>query len=126
MSIEQAIHNRWAGDPVLIALVPAARFVTGKVLGGAAMPYATLARLGTRQSTRTSSRTVETIEIEFNAWTMSLETGKDIAEAITARFDRQSFTDGGVTILRMRQTDAQAIQADDGKWRLALRFSVTR
>jgi len=32
MSLEQAIHSRWAGDAALTAIVPAARFVTGSVL----------------------------------------------------------------------------------------------
>jgi hypothetical protein len=124
MSLEQAIHSRWAGDGALAGLVPAARFVTGKALGGEALPYATLSRIGSGKTTRSSLRLVEEVLCRFDVWSSSLDTLKQVADAAAARFDGQSFTDAGVTVLRMRRTEQKETQADDGTWRLTMDFTA--
>jgi hypothetical protein len=119
MSLEQAIHARWAGDGTLTALVPAARFVTGKALGGLPLPYAMLSRVGQRRATRTSSRSVTEVQVRFDVFSAGLGTLRQAADAVKARFDRQTFS-GGATVLRMRRADEAQEQADDGTWRLSL------
>ena len=94
MSLEQAIHARWAADGTLTALIPAARFVTGKALGGLSLPYAVLSRVGQQQVTRTSSRRVAHVRIRFDAFSADLGTLRQVADAVEARFDRQSFSGG--------------------------------
>ena len=122
MSLEQAIQARWAGDGTLSALVPPSRFITGKLLGGATLPYATLSRTGSGGMTRSSTRLVEDVRVRFDVWDASLDTLKQVADAAANRFDGQAFSDGGVTVLRMRRTDQKEAQADDGTWRLTLDF----
>jgi hypothetical protein len=122
MSLEQAIHSRWAGDGALAGLIPPARFVTGKALGGIALPYATMSRTGSGKTTRTSLRLVEEALVRIDAWGDSLDTLKQVSDAAAARFDGQSFTDGGVTVLRMRRVDVKESQSDDGTWRLSMEF----
>src|SRR5213083_5588 len=119
MSLEQAIHARWAANGGLTALVPAARFVTGKALGGLSLPYATLTRVGQRRAVRTSSRSVADVQVRFDVFSTDLGTLRQAADAVKACFDRQTFF-GGATVLRMRQTDDSEEQADDGTWRLSL------
>lgn len=122
MSLEQAIHSRWASDASLIALLPASRFTTGKALGGAALPYAALSRQGVQDSVHTSSRRVDAIHVRFDVWANDLTTGKQVSDAVKARFDGQSFTEGGVNVLRMRNVDVTEVRADDGTWRLTLDY----
>ncbi len=124
MSLEQAIHARWAGDGTLTALVPAARFVTGKALGGLALPCAMLSRVGQRRATRTSSRSVAEVQVRFDVFGAALGTLRQTADAVKARFDRATFA-GGATVLRMRRTDESQEQADDGTWRLSLVYVAT-
>jgi hypothetical protein len=123
MSLEQAIHARWAGDGTLTALVPAARFVTGKVLGGLELPYATLSRIGQRRATRTSSRSLAEVQVRFDVFSADLGTLRQTADAVKARFDRATFA-GGATVLRMRREDESQEQADDGVWRLSAVYSA--
>jgi hypothetical protein len=122
MSLEQAIHSRWAGDGTLSSLVPPSRFVTGKLLGGAALPYATLTRTGSGGTTRSSTRRVEDVQVRLDVWDSNLDTLKQVADAADARFDAQAFSDGGVTVLRMRRVDLKETHADDGTWRMTLDF----
>lgn len=123
MSLEQAIHARWAADGALIALVPAARFVTGKALGGLALPCAVLSRVGQRRATRTSSRSVAEVEVRFDVFAAELGTLRQVADAVKARFDRATFS-GGATVLDMRRADESQEQADDGTWRLSLTYAA--
>jgi hypothetical protein len=119
MSLEQAIHAHWAGSGTLSALIPPERFITGKALGGLAMPYATLTRVGQRGAVRTSSRGVAEVRIRFDVIAIDLDTLRQTADAVEARFDRETFS-GGATVLRMRREDESQEQADDGTWRLSL------
>jgi hypothetical protein len=124
VSLEQAIHSRWAGDGTLAGLVPSARFVTGKALGGSALPYATLTRLGFGKATRSSLKVVEEALLRFSVFDNSLDTLKQIANAAATRFDGAVFTDAGVIVLRMRRVDLKETQADDGTWELTMDFTA--
>jgi hypothetical protein len=121
MSLEQAIHARWTSDGTLTALVPVARFVTGKALGGLPLPCATLSRVGQRRTTRTSSRSIAEVQVRFDVFAFELGTLRQVADAVKARFDRATFG-GGATVLGMRRADESQEQADDGTWRLSLAY----
>jgi hypothetical protein len=125
MSLEQAIHSRWVGDGTLAGLVPPARFVTGKALGGSALPYATLSRLGFGKIIRSSLKVVDEVRMRVTVWDNSLDTLKQVAGAAATRFDGAAFTDAGVTVLRMRRVDVKETQSDDGTWELTMDFTAT-
>lgn len=131
MSLEQAIHDHWAGGAALVALVPATRFVTGLGQRALAPPYVTLARVSSQAKLRTSDRTVDEAEFRFEIWSETLAAAKEIAAAVTARFDRTSFAATGCEsdacqILRMRQVHhAEDPHADATGWRVTLTFHAT-
>ncbi|MBI1899748.1 MAG: DUF3168 domain-containing protein [Planctomycetia bacterium] len=124
MSLEQAVHTRWAGDAALVALVPAARFFSGPALGEPARPYATLHRLGLSSVTRTSSRTVNDVLLRLQVWSLDLPTAKQIADAIAARFDGQTFASDGVSVLRMRRAGHVETRQEDGTWEVKLEYTA--
>jgi hypothetical protein len=124
MSLEAALHSRWAGDATLVALVPAAKFITGPALSSPAVPYVTLRRLPLRGVLRTSSHTVEDAAIQFHIWCDTLAVGVQIADAISARFERQSFTSDGTYVLRMRKLDQRQERFPDGIWELTVGYHV--
>ncbi|MDA7977504.1 MAG: DUF3168 domain-containing protein [Pirellulales bacterium] len=127
MSSEAAIHAHWTNDPALTALLPAERFVTGLGQSELAMPYATLTRESTRPKLRTSDRTIDESEFRFDIWSINLDEAKQVAAAVSARFDRRSFaTDGSTddcTVIRMRLTRYEEQQEPDNSiWRVTLGF----
>ena len=124
MSLEQAVHTRWAGDAALVALVPAARFFTGPALGEPARPYAMLHRIGLPATTRTSSRTVNDVLLRLEVFSLDLPTAKQIEGAIAASFDGQTFASDGVTVLRMRRAGHAETRQEDGVWEIKLEYTA--
>lgn len=128
MSLEQAIHDHWANDAALTTLVPAARFVTGHAQGELQSPYVTLARDSTVPKLRTSARTIDDVSFRFDIWSDDLDEAKQIAAAVAARFDRQSFaadgcSDDDCTIIRMRQTGQSEKQhTESSSWQITMTF----
>lgn len=122
MSLEAAIHTRWAGDTTLKALLPAARLFTGPAPGDAERPYATLSRLGMKEGARSTHHALEEVALRFDVWSEGLVEGKQILDAIDAEFDGAAFTEGSLDVLRMRKTDHTEERADDGLWRLSVQY----
>jgi len=116
MSLEQAIHVRYAADAALTALVPAARFVTGQALDGAALPFITLKRTGWKPAARTSTSRVEEVAARFTIHSDDLEVIKSIVAALDARFDGASFTAAGIVVTRMRKQNHREQRSGDGVW----------
>lgn len=125
MSIERAIHERWATDAGLTARVPAARVLTGTALSAPATPYVVIRRTKTATTLRTSSgTTVDDATIEMNIWSENLETAKNIALEIDRRFDRTEFTAGDERILHMRRTDQMEQREAGDVWHATLTYLV--
>lgn len=126
MSLERAIHERWASDVALSAALPAARLFTGQAPGGAAAPYAVLNGRGRQTIARTSSRTViERALVRITCWTSTLSAGRQIGRAIAARFDRSDFDIDDGRVLNMERLNEEAAQTDDGAWRIDFDYAVT-
>jgi hypothetical protein len=135
MSIEQAIHDHWAGSAALAALLPADRFRTGwvappgttpdAVTGPAERPYVVLARRGELEVVRASGNIeLVALVLRFTVWARDLAEGKAIAAAIHERFDRQHFAAGGASVQDMKRIGTQETPQDDGSWRVELDYLV--
>ncbi|MHB1033230.1 MAG: DUF3168 domain-containing protein [Pirellulales bacterium] len=125
MSIEQALHQRWATGAPLAALVPPSRFWTGSARGRQEMPYVVLERVQTAPTARTSSGTVicETL-VRFNVWTRDLDLGQEIARRIAARFEGAALATAEGAVLNMRRAKEDQRGEPDGVWHLALDYVV--
>ncbi|NUQ66145.1 MAG: DUF3168 domain-containing protein [Pirellulales bacterium] len=122
MTIEEAIHQRWAASTDLNNLPSAERLFTGRAHGGS-LPYATLVRESSRPVCRTSGGDVEEVALRIYVWHDDYEAGQAIVRRAEAVFGRCSFAlgDGGrVSSMRPgRRTDRQH---EDGRWQFTLRF----
>ena len=98
----QAIHQLWAADSALSALVPPERFCTGRVPPSQEMPYCRLELPGGSGIQRSNRTLYEKRPIVFHVWTDTFDQGDAIAPEIrrvlaNREFDWQS---GGVTDCR--------------------------
>jgi len=122
MSLEQAIHNRWATDGTLSALLPAGRLFTGRAEGELELPYAVLERQETKPSLRTSSgTTIDEVQLRITIWSVDLDTAQSVAAAVEQRFDGADFTLFAAVRLMRRTNRREQIDAD-GRWRVELDF----
>lgn len=125
MSLEQAVHQRWAADPALAAMLPPERFTTGRASEGP-LPYATLARRSNRTVWRANSgdRLDET-ELAVHVWHGDYDAGRAVAERVRAVFDRAAFgLASGARVVQMLRRGDDAAQGPDGVWRFTLVFVV--
>ncbi len=123
MTLERAIHVRWAADEALTSLLPAARLTTGRASAGP-LPYATLTRRRNRPLLRTNTGdVVDEADVAIDVWHDDYDAGRAIAEQVRLAFDRAAFDlDGGGRVVQMRQSEDSASQESDGTWRFSLRF----
>ena len=123
MSLEQAIHQRWAAAPELAALLPAARVSTGTTMRDTARPYGILQRVGTAKQLHTSSGTqLEDVRVQLVVWTDDLDSGKQILGAVDAAFHRSSFATPTGMVRHMRRIDLTEQVQPDMCWKLAADF----
>jgi hypothetical protein len=124
MSLEQAIHDRWASEPTLAELVPPARFTTGPAWSRPALPYAQLERLGHRSRSGGSRWCVEEIELGMAIHAESLEQLKSVLAAVIGCFDNAAFDLAVGSVLRMRLIDQREGCTTDGTWHGTLTWQV--
>jgi hypothetical protein len=123
MSLEQAIHERWATDFLLATVLPADRLSTGAARGNTSLPYVVLSRRENQVVTRTSSGTcIDRAVMRFSVWSADLDEAKEIAQAIARRFERVDFPLGAGSVLNMQRSQETETQADDGSWQLELDY----
>ena len=132
-TIFEAIHARWAADTALIALVPAASFITGNVevdsVDEPERPYVSLQATigGAPEYTNLAKHADRSVRF------LAFEDADDfdnllaIVAAMEAAFDRASFTvDVDQTVLNTQQTgEAQYLQDDAGRWYAVVDFRIT-
>ncbi len=101
--------------------VLAIRFLSdGPVAEGCVgFPYATLARVRSVSSVRTSCRTLETIEIRLAVWDDDLPRGQAAAAALHARFAGAQFAYQGGAVHDVRRVNYVETQQASGTWLLA-------
>jgi hypothetical protein len=125
MSLEQAIHNRWATDFLLAGLLPQDRLSTGAARGDTSFPYAVLSRRENQVLTRTSSGTsIDRAVLSFAIWSADLDEAKEIARAVARRFERSDFPLDEGSVLNMQRLQETETQADDGSWRVEIDYAV--
>lgn len=122
MSLEQAMHSRWASDTALPLLIPPDRFTTGAAWTRPPLPYAELALLGQRSHCSGSHYRVAEIELALTVYAASLGQLKHVAAAVIARFDGAAFDLTTGRVLRMRLIDRQERRFSDGTWQGALKL----
>ncbi len=125
MSLEQAIHQRWAANAALSALLPPERLTTGRS-GGGDKPYATLLAAERRNALATNAgNAIREVEIELCLWHDGFDAGEEIVEYVQAVFNMATFElpDGSATV-RMREASMTASQEADGVWCWKMKFTA--
>jgi hypothetical protein len=94
MNLAQAIHTRWAADTVLNGLLPVTQVMTGiYVAGEPGSRYATVALCGGRfEGAANDGSSIDTVTIRIQVHHDDYDTGRSIADAVLASFDRSSFS----------------------------------
>ena len=125
MSLEKAIHERWAADQKLREWLPPDRLFTGLASHGQ-IPYGTLWRLGSRTLWRTAAGDLlEEVQLALRLWHPEYDRLRTLVEQVRRVLDRSSFEleEGGrVTVL---QVDRQRYrQEPEGHWRAEVEMSA--
>ena len=125
MSLEEAVHQRWAATGALASLLPAENATTGSARGDS-LPYATIVRKQGPAALRTNAgATLGEVTLRINVWHDDHDAGREIAEEVEAAFDGADFElSSGARVIYMRRTGEQASQRDDRIWRFTLDFLV--
>lgn len=119
MSLEQTIYERWTTYQPLCRLIPAERLFLGTAEGCLVFPYATLARMRTVSTQRTSHRMFETIELRLAIWDDDLARAQAAAAAVNQRFTSEGFSFSGGTVHSVRRASYVETQQASGMWLLA-------
>ena len=91
MSLDQAIHERWAESGELSALLPAERLTTGRAFGDK-KPYATIESLVRRPALATNSgNVVKAVSLNLCIWHDNFDEGENIVECVQTVFDHAVF-----------------------------------
>jgi hypothetical protein len=125
MSLEKAIHERWAADQKLREWLPPDRLFTGLASHGQ-IPYGTLWRLGSRTLWRTAAGDLlEEVQLALRVWHPEYDRLRALGDQVRRVLDRSSFEldEGGrVTAL---QVDRQRYrQEPEGHWWAELELSA--
>jgi hypothetical protein len=117
MNLEQMIHERWAADAALAALLPVERLTTGRAIG-ATLPYATLIPIRRRTRLRTNAASaIEEVTLRIDVWHDDYQAGRAIRDQVKASFDRRSFAlADGSAVVHMRWPGDTVRQHEDGVW----------
>lgn len=125
MSVEAAIHSRYAANLAVTQLCPAAKFITGvHQHENQASPYGSLTRVGALASLWTTSGKVTRHQMRFQFWPSSYGQGDQIKTAVKNLYDNQSFTEGDTHVSCMRLSNEFELQEDDGSWQFVMDFDV--
>lgn len=123
MSVEQAIHERWAGYSPLTRLVPEDRVSTGPVKSGS-MPYVTMERTGDSNNTRTSESNFESVMLRIDIIDDDLENAKRIAREVQHAFERADFSYSLGKVLDMKKTNRTEAQDEKNAWHIMLDWKI--
>jgi hypothetical protein len=124
MTLEEAIHWRWAHCDALSDVAPASAVWTGNARG-ATPPYVVIERLTSRPVVPTNGADrFDEISLAMTLWTGEYSTGLAAMREIRAAFDRARLAlDASGGIARFRRTADETSQSDR-LWRFTVRFAV--
>jgi hypothetical protein len=123
MTLEQAIHQRWAADETLSGLLPADRVTTGRA-SDASVPYATLVRGSSRTLLRTNAGdALDEVGLEIHVWHDDYDACLRIVAALKSAFDRSDFPlSEGRRVVQIRRRSDTPVQHPDGLWQWTITF----
>ncbi len=126
MSVEKAVHERWATHLPLNDLLPSGRLYTGGQLGAPVLPYAVLTREQSVALGRASGG-VEYVHttLRVRIVSASLDEAKQVKQRVLERFDRTHFALVDGTCLNMQWTRNDEQLHRDGMWEVSVDFMVT-
>lgn len=127
--LESAVNTIWAQTAALVALVPADRFLNGRIPPSQAMPYVRLESDGGQEHTRTNLNLYASHKLHFHIWTDgTTDFDLTIAAAIRNAFASIAFdwTSGGVTDMKWTgpPTSRQTTDPEIVAWQTTLSFSA--
>ena len=124
MTLEEALHARWAASEALDTLLAADRLSTGP--SHAARPYAVLSRGPTRTLLRTNAGdALDEVDVSFHIWHDDHAAAGAIVQQLKAAFDRSAWDLGdGRRVLRMLRTGETVVACADGAWEFVVAFSL--
>jgi hypothetical protein len=118
MTLSEAIHQRWAADEHLVALLPPERFVTG--LGtDARLPYGVLNTAAVAPTVRYNDRSgIDTVTLRVDCFHQQYQQAAAVADRIRAVFDGAAMplADGSEALLRF--VGCHLRQEEQGAWHL--------
>jgi hypothetical protein len=123
VSLLQTIHQRWAADEALSALLPASRVYVGTNTDPT-VPLAVIGKKSGRPRTACNDgSTVDAVGVRVQVFHGEYDSALAIAEQVGAAFDRAAFPlTGGDKVIHMRRTNDREQQQDDGAWRMVVDF----
>ncbi len=126
MNLAQVLHQRWAADESLNALLPAERVFTGTSVTPA-MPLAVISRARARPAVQFADGAgLDTVEVRIELYDPSYDASLAVLAALKRAFDRTRFDLAGAgKVLYMRRTADHARQEPDGTWRTTVEFDCT-
>ncbi|MBN2024499.1 MAG: hypothetical protein JW809_17095 [Pirellulales bacterium] len=126
MSIERAIHERWAASPALSALLDAQRVTTGRRPGAAAAVCATIERTAARSLLPTNAgHGVEEIALRVTIRHEDYDAGHAILAAAAEALDGAVLAlDAGARHARLRQIAQTPVQQPHAPWLFHLDLSA--
>ncbi len=130
MNLAKLIHERWATDAALSALLPVSSVSTGIYFAAdPTVPYATITRPGDFVVGRSSDGVrIESVPVRITIYhdLDHYDEGEAIADAVKAAFDGSAFDLATEQrVVAMRLVRYQPLQDDDGDWYFILDFECT-
>ncbi len=121
MSLEAAIHQRWANDATLILLAPPVRLFTGAAVGKVRLPYVVVTPAHIRGTLRGSDALqLLDAQFEFRIWAQSLAAARQLAEAIRQQFDASDFALEAGSVRNLCVLGARDTLDAQGLWQCVL------
>jgi len=125
MSLEKAIHERWAADQKLREWLPPDRLFTGLASHGQ-IPYGTLWRRGSRTLWRTAAGDLlEEVQLALRLWHGQYDRLRPLVDHLRRLLDRSSFElDEGGRVTALLVDRQRYRQEPEGHWQAELEMAA--
>jgi hypothetical protein len=126
LNLAQAIHQRWAADQGLGALLPESQVYTG-MSPDPTLPFAVISRLDSRPKARPNDGSAtDAIAVRIELFHGNYDAAAALLEQVKATFERADFAvDESTRVVNMRRASDQEEQRDDGVWHVVIDFDCT-
>jgi hypothetical protein len=123
MNLAQVIHQRWAGDEALSALLPASHLYTGMSVDPTP-PYAVISRQSDRPlAVFNDGSAVDRVGVRVQVFHDNYDAGAAVVHQIKAAFHLAEFPlAGSDKVIGMQRSNDFERQNDDGVWQFVVDF----